>query len=85
MCSINYGLKPRMYTAISTKVVIVSSQFWNQKKLMVQSYMRDPITRQRRLLLYGPALYIFSRSMLTVINCLCCLNPKVPFGSSIDY
>ena len=31
-----------------------------------------------------PALYILQFAM-TVINYLCCLNPTVPFGSSIDY
>ena len=47
--------------------------------------------RPRRLLLYGHDIVMNLHSMfynfnaMTVINNLCCLNPTVPFGSSIDY
>ena len=46
---------------------------------------------QQRLLLYccgniwRICILYFVKSMLTLISYLCCLNPTVPFGSSIDY
>ena len=78
-------------TAISNQVVIVRSRYWNRKGLWVQSLMSDNAPAKTVtvwLWRYDkPALEYFAKSMLTVINYLCCLNLQylsVPV-STIDY
>ena len=69
------------HTTIPKKVVIVNSRYWNRKELWVQSLMSDnALTKAVTVWLWRydkPTLYYYAKSMLTVINCLCCLNPQL--------
>ena len=77
-----------MYTAISKKIAMANSRYWNRKEYRVQS--QRVLTRQRMLLLNSRGImmnlhFILCKVMLIVTNSLCFLNPTVPFGSSENY
>ena len=73
------------HTAISKKVVIVNSRYWNRKELWV--FKQDTVSVDVAKYIVQVLHLCHSHTVITFTGALSLITtvPKVPFGSSIDY